>query len=277
MTHPPKAPAKRKRTQPGHRTLGSSPHKGSTRLRRWLAAAVSLVVLGALAWGVRWASAARQPLPDALAALESDERVTVWHDPWLTFAPTQGTPGTGFVFYPGGRVDPRGYAPLMRALAAEGYLVVIPDMPLNIAAFRPHVANRILAAHPEIDHWAIGGHSVGGAMAAQYTHAHPERVDGLAIWASYPPGSADLSGLPLPVLLLYGSRETRVTEDSVAERQGLLPPDTQYVRIEGGDHHQFGAYEIQPSEHRATLDRASQHEQVIRHTLRLMEMASDAD
>jgi len=79
------------------------------------------------------------------------------------------------------------------------------------------------------------------------------------------------------VLSIYGSRETTVTDESVAERAHLLPPDTRYVRIEGGDHHQFGSYEIDPSEHRATLDRAAQHEQILQQTLALLETVSETE
>ena len=149
-------------------------------------------------------------------------------------------------------------------------------MPLNIAAFRPNAADKILATHPEIGRWVIGGHSVGGAMAAQYTHTHRAKIDGLAIWASYPPDGADLSGLKIPVTLISGSRETRVTDSRVAERQHLLPAETVYVRIEGGDHHQFGSYQIDPQDHLATVDRGSQQEQILQATLRLLDRVSTA-
>jgi hypothetical protein len=114
-------------------------------------------------------------------------------------------------------------------------------------------------------------------MAAQYTHTHSESIAGLVIWASYPPDNADLSSLALPVALIYGSRETRVRDSSVAERQHLLPADTIYVRIEGGDHHQFGSYEVNPKDHRATISRDAQHEQIIQATLDLLRVVSDTE
>ena len=233
-----------------------------------------VVVLAFVAY--RLLTAERAPLPEALEALASDARVEVTENPWLTFAPVEVASNTGLIFYPGGRIDPTGYAHLMKAIASEGYLVIVPEMPLNIAAFHPNVANEIIAAHPEIDRWVISGHSVGGAMAAQYTHGHSENIAGVVIWASYPPDKADLSGLDIPVTSIYGSRETRVTDSSVAERQHLLPADTIYVRIEGGDHHQFGSYEIDPEEHRATITRESQQEQILEATLSLLEVVSTA-
>ena len=256
--------------------MNRSTRNFSVRIRRGIFLVLAMVILGAVVWGVRWATYARPPLPEAIQALKSDGRVEVITEPWLTFTP-QMPPGTGFVFYPGGRIDPRGYASLMKALASNGYLVVVPKMPINMAAFRPNVAAQIMAAYPEIDRWVIGGHSVGGAMAAQFTHTHSESIDGLAIWASYPPGNADLSDLALPVLSIYGSRETTVTDESVREREHLLPADTRYVRIEGGDHHQFGSYEIEPDEHRATVDRAIQHDQIIQQTLDLLETVSETN
>jgi dienelactone hydrolase len=178
------------------------------------------------------------------------------------------------VFYPGGRIDPRAYALLMRSIAAQGYLVIVPEMPLNIAAFRPNTADEIIAQYPDISHWILGGHSVGGTMAAQYTSAHPGTVDGLVIWASYPADNADLSQSGLPTALIYGSLDPRVNDNSVAERRHLLPEDTHYTRIEGGDHHQFGSYEIEPEDHHATIDRSTQQEQIIQATLSLLQSAS---
>jgi len=237
---------------------------------------ILLLLVGLLIFvGIPSLTSARQPLPEAIEALESDVLVEVTHEPWLTFTPTEDTPDIGFVFYPGGRVDPRGYAPLLKAIASEGYLVVVPEMPLNIAAFRPSIADRVIAAHPETNQWVIGGHSVGGAMAAQYAARHSESINGLAIWASYPPDWADLSSLAIPVTSIYGGREIGVTDSSVGARKHLLPADTVYVRIEGGDHHQFGSYEIDPKDHRANISRESQQQQIIQATLSLLESVSN--
>lgn len=226
--------------------------------------------------GIPWITEEREPLPQAVEALESDDLVRVVQEPWLAFAPAQGTPDTGFIFYPGGRIDPRGYAPLMRAIAAEGYLVVVPEMPLNIAAFRPNAADEIIAQYPDIKGWVIGGHSVGGTMAAQYASEHGESTAGLVIWASYPADDADLSSSNIPVASIYGSGDPRVNDGSISERWHLLPDDTVYTRIDGGDHHQFGSYEIDPEDHHATIDRASQQQQIIQATLSLLQSASIA-
>jgi hypothetical protein len=245
-------------------------NKSRHRFLKWLLAILGIVIIAVILWGIQWATYARPPLPEAIEALESDDLVRITDEPWLTFSPRRSTPTTGFIFYPGGRVDPRAYASLMREIASEGFLVVVPEMPINMAVFNPNIADEIIENYPEIQNWVIGGHSVGGAMAAQYTGNHPEIIDGLAIWASYPPDSTDISDLDIPVVSIYGSRELRVNDESVAERKHLLPEDTLYIRIEGGDHHQFGSYEINPKDHLATTSRASQHEQIIQATLAIL-------
>lgn len=238
---------------------------------------VGIVVIGFLAWGIQWATYARSPLPEAVAAAQSDDLVTVTDMPWLTFAPAQGRAATGFIFYPGGRIDPRGYSTLMRSLAEKGYLVVIPTMPINMAIFDSNAADEIIAAHPEISHWVIGGHSVGGTAAALYTFSHPAQINGLAIWSSYPADNSDLSALNIPTILMYGGNETRVTDESVGARKHLLPLNTKYEKIEGGDHHPFGAYELTDrDENLATVSREEQHAQILAAMLNLLQSVSES-
>ncbi|MEK6222749.1 MAG: alpha/beta hydrolase [Chloroflexota bacterium] len=227
-------------------------------------------IIGLLIWGVQWATYARPPLPEAIQALESDGIVSVTTEPWLTFMPTEESPKTGLIFYPGGRVDPRGYAVLARTIAAEGYVVVIPSMLINMAFFNPNAADDIIAQFTNIEDWAIAGHSLGGTMAIQYTKEHAGNIEGLVIWSSYPANSSDISAFDIPVVSIYGSRELKVTDDSVGERAHLLPADTLYISIKGGDHHQFGSYEINPKNHLATTSRASQQKQIVEATLAVM-------
>jgi predicted esterase len=237
---------------------------------------IGIVLAGFCVWGVRWATFARPPLSEAINALRSDGLVAVTDNPWLTFTPEQDSPDTGFIFYPGGRIDPRGYSDLMRTISEKGYLVVVPTMPINMAIFDFNIADEIIAAHPEITHWVIGGHSVGGTAAAQYTFANPKNIDGLAIWSSYPADSSDLSDLNIPVILMYGGNETFVTDGSVGARKHLLPPDTRYIKIEGGDHHQFGSYLLTTEENLATISRSAQHSQILSAMFELLQLVAES-
>jgi len=244
---------------------------GSKQIWKWVKIGLTIVVIALIARAVMWVAYARPPLADAVAALQSDADVAVLEEPWLAFSPVKEDINTGFIFYPGGRINPQGYAALMHSIAAEGYLVVVPEMPINMAAFKPNLADEIISAYPEIDHWVIGGHSVGGTMAAQFVRDHPGQIDGLIIWASYPADNADISAFDLPVSLIYGELDPRVNAASVAERKHLLPADTVYVGIEGGDHHQFGSYLIKAEEDHAVISREDQFSEIIQATLGLMD------
>ncbi|MGC9335419.1 MAG: alpha/beta hydrolase, partial [Anaerolineae bacterium] len=130
----------------------------------WLLLLVPLLAIGGFAV---WAYTPLGPMPEALAALQSGAEVQVKADPWLVFKPAGDEPTTGLVLYPGGRVDPRSYAPAARAIAAEGHVVVIVPMPFNLAVTGAGRAADVISAFPQVERWAVGGHSLGGAMASR--------------------------------------------------------------------------------------------------------------
>jgi pimeloyl-ACP methyl ester carboxylesterase len=167
-------------------------------------------------------------------------------------------------------VDPRSYAPAARTIAQEGYLVVIVPMPLNLAVFASDAAAEVIMAYPEVSHWAIGGHSLGGAMAARFAYSHPDDVQGLVLWAAYPDGSNDLSGRRLPVSSIYGTLDGLATPEKIAASHALLPMTAEWVAIEGGNHAQFGWYGPQSGDNPATISREGQQRQVVAATLELL-------
>lgn len=243
-------------------------------LRRWWWLLPLLAIL-ALAGFIIWASTPAGPMPEALPALESGAEVQVEAEPWLVFRPLAGNPTVGLVLYPGGRVDLRSYAPAAQALAREGYLVVIVPMPLNLAVFAPDEAAEVIAAFPEIDRWAVGGHSLGGAMAARFAYQNPEAVQGLVLWAAYPASTDDLSGYPLAVTSIYATMDGLATEDKIAASRPLLPDTTRWVAIEGGNHAQFGWYGLQSGDGTATITRDEQQRQIVAATLELLSSLAD--
>jgi pimeloyl-ACP methyl ester carboxylesterase len=178
---------------------------------------------------------------------------------------------TGLIFYPGGRVDFRAYAPALRAVAAAGYPVVLVRVPLNLAVFNPGAAARAVEAYPEISRWVVGGHSLGGAMAAWYAYNNPERASGLVLWASYPAGSNDFSDTDFPVLSIYGTNDRVAEPEQVRSAQDLLPADTTWVAIEGGNHAQFGDYGEQAGDGLAAITADEQWDQTARATIEFLE------
>ena len=242
----------------------------------WLLLLIPTLFIAGFGYYVWHGSAQNAPMPEAEAALQSDTEVFVNADPWYTFTPTETTPTTGFILYPGGLVPPEGYAPTARAIAEEGYLVVLPAMPLNLAVFAPNKAHEIMAEFPEIENWAVGGHSLGGAMAATYVSNNPTAADGVMLWAAYPAESANLSEQMLAVTSIFGSEDGLATTEKVETAVPLLPPQTAYIKIEGGNHTQFGWYGdgLQAGDNPATISREEQQRQIVARTLQLLEEIS---
>lgn len=178
----------------------------------------------------------------ALQALQSDYKVVVTEERDIVFRPASNRPAIGVILYPGGRCDARAYAPVMRPLSAAGALVVVPNMPLRLAVMDANRAAKIVAAHPDIDRWIIGGHSMGGAMAAAFVYKHPEVFKGLFFMASYPSGMHAMPDSKLPVTMIYGTHDFITRKSEFEASYERLPRHTEFVAIEGGDHYQFGSF-----------------------------------
>ena len=154
------------------------------------------------------------------------------------------------IFYPGAKVQETAYAPLLRQIAEEGMDVFLVRMPARLAFFGSNKADEALQETADYANVYIGGHSLGGAMAANYAAEHTESLDGVILLAAY-----STKPLPdsLPVLSVYG------TEDGVLNRANYEKnlanvPNLQEVVIEGGNHAQFGSYGEQRGDGEASID-----------------------
>lgn len=237
--------------------------------RWWLLILIVLLFAGAGGF-VIWGSTPLGPMPEVVTALESGPEVNVTTDRWITFEPTEAAT-IGLILYPGGRVDPRAYALSARAIAEEGVLVVIVPMPLNLAVLAPNRAQAVIDVQPEIDTWAIGGHSLGGAMAARFADTHPDQVDGLVLWAAYPAENNSLADQDsLAVASIYATEDGLATPEKIEASRPLLPPQTEWVKIADGNHAQFGWYGPQGGDGSADISRETQQDLVIEATLELL-------
>jgi pimeloyl-ACP methyl ester carboxylesterase len=178
----------------------------------------------------------------ALASLTSDEQVTVLPGRDIAFIPRRDASGIGVILYPGGRCDSRAYAPIMKPLAAAGHHVFVACMPLRMAVLDSNRAEKIIAANPQINTWILGGHSMGGAMAAAYVYKHPGALAGLFFIAAYAASMHAMPDSPLPMAMLYGTRDNITRQSEFAASHERLPHHTAYKAIEGGDHYQFGSF-----------------------------------
>jgi pimeloyl-ACP methyl ester carboxylesterase len=225
------------------------------------------LVAGAIGAGVFvwWGLHPLGPEPGALAALQTDShvRVTQAADGW-EFAPASGEPSAALVFYPGGHVDARSYAQYARDVAERGYLVIVPVMPLSLAVLSPNAAGGAIMAHPGMSRWVIGGHSLGGAMAASFAAKHPGAIQGLVLLAAYPPSGADLSSDNIQALTEVGTLDTVVNRANLAAGAKLLPRSAVTWDLDGGNHAQFGDYGPQPGDNpNPTMPAADQRRRAV--------------
>ncbi len=211
------------------------------------ALALALALLAGLLYLTRYYRAGGE----ALAALASDA-VTVEETElgWLFDGPAEDA---ALIFYPGAKVEETAYAPLLHRLAQSGPDVFLVRMPFHIALFGRDRAEGVMNSRHYAD-WYIGGHSLGGVMAAEYAAEHALR--GVVLLAAYP-----ISPLEEPVLLIYGERDGVLDRDRVREasRYGAV----REVVIPGGNHALFGCYGPQKGDAVPEIDAAQQQAQTV--------------
>jgi hypothetical protein len=242
----------------GVRRTGS--RRARSRVGTRIALIAVIVVVGGIAWWLR-------PLPAtgiALDAMVDDHLVTVNDTTTrINLDPRRDVQRVELLFYPGGLVDPRAYANILRPIAEIGYPVTIIKPPLGFAFF---------ARRPVIDRTdratVVGGHSLGGVAAAGHASAQAD-IDGLLLWAAYPAGDlADRTALQ--AMSIYGSEDGLTTTADVAASQTKLPASTQFVEITGAVHSHFGDYGEQRGDGTPIISRAEAQAEIVAATLRLL-------
>ncbi|MBL8224231.1 MAG: hypothetical protein JNM50_02785 [Chromatiales bacterium] len=235
----------------------------------------ALVLVLALVLPTAWffltaGSRTANPAPEALAAMESDAAVTVTDEPrWVIFDPAGREPVAGVIFYQGASTDVRGYAPTLRRIAAAGYRVVAPRMPMNFSIFATDKALEVEAAFPEIRRWMLIGHSMGGGAGSAFIHKHPDAVAGFVVWDSFPLESDRLAEWNRPVWHIHRATPDGQPPESFAARRPYFPADAPWVPLPGGNHMNFGAFVGGSYKEQwvATMPRAEQHDRVVAATL----------
>ena len=192
----------------------------------------------------------------ALEAMATGDGIEVssWKDGIIVFQPQ--TPTAGMIFYPGGKVEHTAYASLMRACAERGILCVLVKMPCNLAVLDANAADGIVEQFPQVGQWYIGGHSLGGAMAASYAAKHSDTLNGLILLAAY--STADLTSTDLAVLSIYGSEDGVLNQEKYEEYRVNLPDNTEEIVLQGGCHAYFGSYGAQDGDGVPTITNEEQ-------------------
>ena len=189
----------------------------------------------------------------ALKSLESDETVHVTKTDygWFFDGPSESD---ALVFYPGGKVQDTAYASLMRELARQGIDVCLVKMPFNLAVFNSGKASDVMNEY-EYTNWYIGGHSLGGAMAANYAASHGDKLSGVILLAAYPTKALDSH---LFLISIYGSEDGVLNRAKATAGKQYVPGRYIEYVIDGGNHAQFGNYGKQSGDGEATISAEEQ-------------------
>ena len=228
-----------------------------TKKRVWLIVTVSIIVVLAVLFGACAIYLSDYYRADNAAIGAFLPQHTIWKeesDGTVIFSPEGAT--KGLIFYPGGKVEHTAYIPLMQACAEAGVFCVLLEMPFNLAVFDVNAADGIREAYPEITDWSIGGHSLGGSMAASYLADHTDEYRGLVLLGSY--ATVDLSDTELDVLSVYGSEDGVLNRENYEENRKNLPNGFREIVIEGGCHAYFGMYGAQEGDGLPSITNAEQ-------------------
>ena len=222
----------------------------SLRKKLALAGAAALLVLAGLAGACFWYLSDYYPADGvALEVLAGEDGIEMEQD-WVLLSPSVPA-DTALIFYPGAKVEAEAYLPLLDQIRRLGVECILVKMPFRMAIFDEDAAGAVMEAFPEIRHWYLGGHSMGGAMASRFAADHPDQVEGLILLGAYLYGDYP----PENTLTVYGSLNQSV-EDKIDYTENV-------VEIQGGNHAQFGNYGPQKGDAPATISAQEQQTQTV--------------
>ena len=222
-----------------------------SRRKKWLIAGeIVLLILTILAGAFFWyVSDYYRAEAVALAVMGQDSGISQ-QDGLTILSPSYPT-DTAIIFYPGAKVEAEAYLPLLDQIRQAGVTCMLVHMPFRMAIFDADAAEEVIARFPEIQHWYIAGHSMGGAMASKFASDHPDLVDGFILMGAYIYGDYPEEN----TLTIYGSLNQSV-EDHIDYTENI-------VEIQGGNHAQFGNYGPQKGDLPATISAEEQQRQTV--------------
>ncbi|KAF0180445.1 MAG: hypothetical protein FD161_875 [Limisphaerales bacterium] len=237
------------------------PEPSRPRLRRWAGRAWLLLGILALGWvanSYRTRGVADETLRSGPTVMVRDGAAR------LELLPAASDGKSALVFICGSGVAAPAYAPLLRPVAEAGHPVFIIKLPCRFAPFESHrqaAAKRaleVIAAHPGNSRWVVAGHSLGGALACRVAQTAPAGCAALVLVGTTHPKQEDLSALAVPVTKVFASNDGVARAAQVLANQRLLPKDTRWVEIQGGNHSQFAHYGHQLGDGEAAISREAQ-------------------
>ncbi|WP_215190542.1 alpha/beta hydrolase [Exiguobacterium sp. s6] len=222
---------------------------------KWIGLGLLGVMLVAIIGFLVWTQLTYGPTEEARGYVAEAREV----DNRLEFGQTDSE--VGFILYPGAKVEKEAYAYYGTRLAEEGVFVAIPSLRLNLGIADIDAAEDIIAAHPDIERWVVGGHSLGGSAASGYALEHEAQVEGVIFLASYPISS--MADSDLRVLSVSGEIDGLATPADIEASRDNVPDDAVFHQIKDGNHANFGMYGPQDGDNDSPLSAKQQLDETI--------------
>lgn len=172
------------------------------------------------------------------------------------------------IFYPGAKVEYTSYLPLCVKLAEEGVDCFLVEMPFHLAILGMNKADKIMDNY-DYENWYLAGHSLGGAMAANYVAEHTEDFAGLVMLAAYP--TKELVSEDLKVISIYGNKDTILNRENLEAGKEFVPEHYTEIGLGGANHAGFGNYGPQEGDGEATMEREKQQEMTVSYIVKMIQ------
>ncbi|MDM5186137.1 alpha/beta hydrolase [Bacillus sp. DX4.1] len=203
---------------------------------------------------ITWSQFTYTPTKEALSLVEQKDKEN------LIYGKKEAK--IGIIFYQGAKVEKESYSYIGYELEKEGYFVVIPELPLNLAILGTNDVETIIKRYPEIEKWYVVGHSMGRSMISSYAFNHEKKVDDIIFLASYP--ANDFSTKLIPMLSIYGEVDGLATVEKIKNREKLMSKNATMHMIKGGNHANFGMYGKQKGDNASLITSKAQREETVK-------------
>lgn len=172
------------------------------------------------------------------------------------------------IFYPGAKVEYTAYLPLCVRLAEQGVDCFLVKMPFHLAILGMNKADKIMDDY-SYENWYLAGHSLGGAMAANYVAENADDFAGLIMLAAYP--TKALVSEDLKVLSVYGNKDEVLNKEKLDAGTEFVGEHYTEISLGGANHAGFGNYGPQEGDGEATMEREKQQEMTVNYIMKMIQ------
>lgn len=192
-------------------------------------------------------------------------------DDWYLFSSNKNNDTTAIFFYAENRIDEKAYFYLANMLQRKGYDVFIARSLFHQPLFSVSLIDKARQAYPKYQAWYLGGHGGGADVITRYLLNDNEHQIAGAFYFGAVPDDKVLA-LQRPLFILLGKNDGVFNwENYYAESYKYFTPLIELQIIEGGNHTNFGYYNLDGHDLAATISPKEQQDIVAQRLSKFIE------